>query len=1061
MKHSCRTLILAAIVIVIGVTPLWADDLQGVLNESRIRGGLCVVVGPLDDALKLPVLAQERFVVQILATPSGQSPSSKNQPEANETKSNAQLPTAAIRAARESFYQRGWSGRVTVENWSERELPYAPNLASLVVLLESASNDLRAVDVRPTLTQWGSRLQTALRVVRPDGEIIHQQDGRWQRTIKPRPKDIDEWSQWRHGADRNAVSQDRRVDVPKHVQWLFSSSIVLEAADLVTARGRMFIQDRDMLLARDAFNGLPLWKAELYPHRKLGLEKPPALMVARNDLVFALMKDGKFRGLDAATGEPRLEFEDAGMPHTVLLLDDGLLVMVTEDSIKAFESQTAKLVWQQAANEPHTVTAGGGAIYYLEGNDKKGAGSGDVLARDAKTGELKWRRSYEWARRSDLASFGSGKIVFEVRRPAQWRELWSDKDREKAEKFQLAVIDAKTGQEDKKLFGVASSARHGEFCTAFWHQGQLLTEARTSKGLGIARYNPLDLSKPVDVFQANFAGDRGWGHCYPPVLTERFYINGQLHFTDLDAKAQKSNVITRGACHVLRAGYVPANGLIYTFPKHCQCFPMLNGTTCLAPEATSDDAQSEIKASTPEQQHPLETGPAFGAVKTSDNAESANDWPTFRHDEFRSGGTVAAVPDKLSTLWSATVVKLDASAKFKDKPPVDATLQSEWSDNPWTAGPVSAPVVANGLVLVAQCDHQRLVAMDAVTGRPRWHVDFSGRLDGPPTITQGMALIGCRDGWIYALRATDGVIAWRRRVAPSSRRISTYGQIESAWPCSSSVLVSRGLAYVSAGLHPNSDGGIRVLCLKPTTGELIWSNKFDDLGFDSAWPDEHDPRPKDKPGIQSDPWRTIRPQEYRHVDLPVRDGDAIAISRCAFDAQTGKVDLRKASGYYEVRPSGAKLPRTAWRYTDVQSKSPLAVNRGETVISTSPRKSMLFRADFAKGSIEKFNTDWVNVPFEQFKVGLSHASSKIYESGFRWAIATKDEGDAYPRSMLIAGDRLIYAHASGDITLHDLKDGREISRLKHTKLAWDSLAATSGKIYATTVEGQVVCWAAR
>ncbi len=935
---------------------------------------------------------------------------------------------------------------MTVERQDQSRLPYVENLVSLLLV-----NDQPQPDAVPEL----------LRVLRPDGEMLVRDRDRWQRTVKPRPTEMDEWSQWRHGPDRNAVSKDRIVDVPQRVQWLFSSSIVQEAADMVTARGRVFIQDRDTLLARDAFNGLPLWHANLYPHKKLGIEKPPALIVARDDCVFALMHDGKFKSLDAATGAPLQEFAGAGLPNAVLLLDDQTLVLATEDGLRAFESRTAKLLWEHSANEPHTVTAGGGSVFYLEGNDKKGAGSGDVLSRDLKTGELQWKRSYEWARRSDLASYGMGKIVFEVRRPAQWRDLWTDKDREKADKFQLAVIDAKTGQEDQKLFGVASSARHGEFCTAFWHQGQLLTEARTSKGLGIARYSPSDFSKPTEIFQANFAGDRGWGHCYPPVLTERFYINGQMHFTDLTAKQQTSNAITRGACHVLRAGYIPANGMIYTFPKHCVCFPMLNGTTCLAPEA-------KLTASTPQRdEHPLEKGPAFkvatrAPADTSQTTTSSSDWPMFRHDEFRSGGTDAAAPSSLDIVWSAnvgtvTAPKSAATPKKADKNNADHSLTAEWSDNPWTAGSLSAPVIAGGLVYVSQCDAQRLWAFDAATGRVRWHADFSGRLDGPPTIEQGLALIGCRDGWVTALRASDGVLAWRRRIAPFESRISSYGQLESAWPCAASVLVSRGLAYVSAGFHPNADGGIRVACLRPLDGELLWINKFDDLGFDSAWPDEHDPRTKDKPGIVSDPWRTIRPQEYRHFDMPVRDGNSIAVSRCAFDALTGRVELRKASGYYEVSPSGAKMPRTSWRYTDVQARSPLAVNRGPTVVSTSPRKAVLFRADFAKGAIDKFNTDWVNVPHEQFKAGVSHASSKIYESGFRWSQPLSGETDSYPRAMLIVGDSLLYAAPTGDLSLRDIKDGLELQRKKLPKLAWDSLAAVPSRIYATTSDGQLLC----
>ena len=42
--------------------------------------------------------------------------------------------------------------------------------------------------------------------------------------------------------------------------------------------------------------------------------------------------------------------------------------------------------------------------------------------------------------------------------------------------------------------------------------------------------------------------------------------------------------------------------------------------------------------------------------------------------------------------------------------------------------------------------------------------------------------------------------------------------------------------------------------------------------------------------------------------------------------------MRKTSGYYQTA-GGAMLPRTSWRYTDVQSRSPLAAGLGASVFS--------------------------------------------------------------------------------------------------------------------------------
>ncbi|MSU27638.1 MAG: hypothetical protein EXS27_06940 [Pedosphaera sp.] len=966
------------------------DVLQAVL-QSPVKGGLCVLVGPADAALARDIAAQGGFLVHTLAD-------------------------GDVTSAREVWQTDRLGGRVTGETWRARHLPFMDNLVSLLVVLDPNRADEAEVQ----------------RVLRPGGELLVREGAAWKRSIKPRPGSIDEWSQWRHGPDRNAVSRDSAVNVPKRVQWLFSSTVVLEAADMVTANGRVFIQDRDTLLARDAFNGLPLWSAKLFPAKELGIRKPPALIVARGERVFGLMADGKFRALDAATGKTALEFAEAGTPSTVMLLDDGKLILADDAGLRGYDSATGKLLWREAAAKAHTITAGGGRVYYIEGDDHDGAKTGKLSARDVATGKLAWEKQHAWACRSDLASYGENRIVFEVRRPADWKETWLNKDRRKLDDFQLAVVDARTGEEQQRLFGVGSSARHGEFCTAFWHKGQLLTETRTPNGFGIAAYNPENLATPAEKFQANYAGDRGWGHCYPPVLTENFYINGQLHFTDLYARKQSANIITRGACHVLRSGYVPANGMIYTFPKHCVCFPMLNGNVALAPET----------AAAPPESHPLEQGPAFG--KPADFPISPDDWPMFRHDEFRTAGTKAAAPAALKVRWSA---------EFPG-PDYKRGLAAEWTDNPWSAGPLSAPVVAGGTVFVAQTDTHRLLALDAATGKERWHFTAGGRLDGPPAIHGGLALLGCRDGWLYALRASDGVLAWRRRIAPDDRRISTYGQLESALPCAGAVLVSRGLAYVSAGLHPNSDGGVRVACVRPQNGELVWLKKFDDLGMDAPWPEPFDPRPKDKPGLASDPWRTIRPQEYRHFDLPVRDGEAIAVSRAAFDAQTGALTLRKTSGYYETA-GGAKLPRTAWRYTDVQARAPLAVSLGASVFSTSPRKAALFRADFTPGA--KFDGDWVEVKQEQFKAGLTTTASRLHANGAKWSLPTSSETASYPRALMVMNDRLLYAEPGGAVTLRDTADGREVARAKFEPLAWDGAAATAGKIFVTTSTGRLLC----
>jgi outer membrane protein assembly factor BamB len=979
-------------------------SLSDALANSRIRGGLCVIVGPADAELAARIAKSGPFLVHVLCT-----------------------DPAKVDAARRALLAQGLYGKATVEAWQGAALPYADNLVSLLIVLDQG--DATSAELN--------------RVLRPHGEMISRQANALKTTVKPPLEGTDQWTHWRHGPDRNVVSHDRLVDLPQRVQWLFTSKAVGERSHMVLTRGRAFAQDRDTIIARDAFNGLPLWTAKLQKGKDFDWEysvKVAALIVASGERVYALLDDGKFKALDAATGKPLLVYEQAGTPHDVVLVEDGAaklgtLVLAGKDSIRALDAASGELLWKQDGNWPHNLIAAQDAAFYIEGSDRRGDKQGEISARQLRSGKLLWKKIYYWARRADLGAFGYDRIFYEMRSPHNWREFYAQHPEEKEQdKYGLVVISAKTGEEIQKVYGVGSSARHGEFRTAFWRKGQLLTEAHTREGLSLALYDPDSFGKPAAVFKANYVGDRGFGHCYPPVLTDRYYINGQLNFTDLETRKQVSNQITRGACNTARPGYLLGNGMIYTFPKHCACFPMLDGNVCLAPAAANPPAES----------HPLVRGPAWPA-KPGEVA-AAQDWPTFRHDEYRTSGTTADVPADLKVLWTQQIAGPDYS---------DA-LATEWLDSPYTAGQITAPVIANGTVYVAQSDSHRLIALDARTGKPKWEFVANGRLDGPPTIHQGMCLIGCRSGWVYNVRALDGQLIWRLRAAPSEQRICSYSQVESPWPVAGSVLVADGLAYVSAGLHPHADGGVRVFCFRPETGEIVWQGKFADLGFADPWPAPFEPRTT-RP--DSDTWRTIRPLEYRYFDLPVRDGDAIAVSRCLFDAKSGAVKLQKASGFYQVKDGGAFMPRTAWRYNDTHLRSPVAACLGSSVFGTTPSSSQLFRVDFEKD--KPFDTQWVQVSEAAVKAGFTHATNKISAANCKWSVESADGKLHLNRAMLAAGRHLFTITPKGALVVHRTEDGKKLAEMKLEMAAWDGLAAAQGRLYVSTREGKLLCLGAK
>ena len=117
---------------------------------------------------------------------------------------------------------------------------------------------------------------------------------------------------------------------------------------------------------------------------------------------------------------------------------------------------------------------------------------------------------------------------------------------------------------------------------------------------------------------------------------------------------------------------------------------------------------------------------------------------------------------------------------------------------------------------------------------------------------EGAGLFGSADGYVYALRADDGALAWRFRAAPVDQRMMAWEQIESAWPVHGSVLVreddnGQAIVYCTAGRSIYLDGGIRFLRLDAATGKLLGEVVWDDMDPESG-ESMHDAYLKKTPG---------------------------------------------------------------------------------------------------------------------------------------------------------------------------------------------------------------------
>jgi len=528
--------------------------------------------------------------------------------------------------------------------------------------------------------------------------------------------------------------------------------------------------------------------------------------------------------------------------------------------------------------------------------------------------------------------------------------------------------------------------------------------------------------------------------CYRDIATERYLLikrpSDVMHWKD-------GNVLRfGGARQSCRTGAIQANGLMYGFPNVCYCINgTIRGFSAFAP-AAKQHGKTGQSGKVNGKTYRLERGPAAGFTLKG-KASDSEDWPTFRHDPSRSCSTTASVSPDFKLLWER---------KVNDQEKPRPHLFEEWKHNPLGGDHLTAPVAAEGMVFVGLVESHRLVALDAKDGKERWSYTAGGRLDAPPTIHRGLCFLGCRDGWVYCLRAEDGKLVWRFRAAPEDRRVVTFGQLTSTWPVVGGVLVDQGLAFFSAGRSSHVDGGIFLYALDPASGRVVWQKQ-----------------PMKGKGVG---------KGYRGIanDLLVSDGQIISVggtSEGQFELKSGKAlrnrpikslrasDVRR-DGY---APDSRLLDRSWMRNTRRILKNRILFQyaagvRGQLVVFDKDRV-FGFRHTMAydKGPMQlaALKTEFKTTP------DINHRRGYRFRKDTLW---TLDATKLFQVEAMVLTDGVLFAAgpldgknpAKSRLRAIAAKDGRTLKEYNlDSGPVPDGMAAIDGKLFIATRKGSILC----
>jgi len=757
-----------------------------IIEKAGVRGGLIVHLGCGDGKETTEFHVDERFLVQGLDT----------DPE-------------KVALARRRIEAEGLSGVVSVDTFDGAHLPYIDNLVNLLV-----AEDLGDVSMKEVV-----------RVLCPRGVAFIRRGGQWSTTVKPWPDQIDEWTHYMHEPDNNAVARDTVIDSPRRLQWdggpkwTRSHEKMSSMNAMVSAKGRLFyVMDEApsasvqllpewKLVARDAFNGvilwkrdIPLWQIHLWP-LKAGPATIPRRLVAVGDRVYATLGLGQpVTALDAATGETVKTYEGTEGTEEILVSDGVLYVRVNKDFtpdvfkpenehcwtesaramgkigvwspgerqyVTAIEAASGRRLWRMDSPIARlTLTVDADSVYFHTG--------GHVLCLDRKTGEERWQQK-------TFSTFTS----LTTRHPptlVSYDDVLLCSHNRK-----IAGYSRKNG----RLLWESNHPRSGHVSPG---DALVINDLVWSAGVGAGKFIGKDIH--TGQVKAEFIPPKmTWFHprCYRSKGTVRYLLASRTGIEVVDVATQNIDINhwTRGACLY---GIMPANGLIYEGPHSCACL-LETKTSSFNALAPAGKAEREI----PDADR-LEKGPAYKAISNfKSQISNPSDWPMYRHDRERSGSARVSVSPNLRKLWTK-----DADSRL------------------------TSLVSAKGIVVTVTPDTHTVHAFDASSGKRLWQYICGGRVDSPPTLDRGRVYFGSHDGYVYCLRAGDGALVWRFLAATNERRLVSYGRVESVWPVHGSVLVMNDAVYCVAGRSAFLDGGLRFYKLNAKTGELLAVRTMDD-----------------------------------------------------------------------------------------------------------------------------------------------------------------------------------------------------------------------------------------
>jgi outer membrane protein assembly factor BamB len=415
-------------------------------------------------------------------------------------------------------------------------------------------------------------------------------------------------------------------------------------------------------------------------------------------------------------------------------------------------------------------------------------------------------------------------------------------------------------------------------------------------------------------------------------------------------------------------------------------------------------------------------------------------WPTYRHDNRRSGVTTSELSFPLSETWVWKSPQPPQTA-WTGPAKWDAYSGNEGLQSMRNFDPCFYVTADQSSVYFGSSVDDAAHALDAATGTERW-VRFTGaavRL--PPTIDEERVYFGSDDGNVYCCDAASGQIVWQKFAAAGPNRIASNRKLISLWPVRTGVLVDQGTAVFAASLVPWQPS--LLWSVDAASGEEIYQRSIAEVTLQGAI-------------LASQNLFYIPQGRAAPLAFARRDGQP----RGAVGEAGGVFCILSDDEQLIAGPDSQKSAQDEIRIGSLDSQKSIASFSGTNRIliagdfawlAIDGKLKMLDRATYisAQQTLAEAKQQGVKLQItpQQFKQRMEAASQQL-ESVWKWEVDSPA-----PLELIKAGDALIIGLAD-EVVARRASDGAELWRAPVVGAA-HGLAVANGRLFVSTAAGHI------